>query len=167
MAADGPYSKPEPGEVEVGSSTAKNIVKSNQFYTKPFTVEGREFFIFSRFGDYIKGMLLGGSNDNRAFNRTKSFRMELYQGKQHGEKLDVAENDIVEFFANRQLQHLIKRHELANKIIRIIYIGREKNPYTTHSAKVYRVFIDKGFFKESEEECNGREKRKSAKKVTV
>ena len=167
MVTDDPYSKAEKGEVEVGRSSTQTLVSSDQFYTKTFTAEGREFFIFSQIGDYIKGFLGYGSTDNSHINRAKSYPLHLSEGRQHGREMDIKGTEIIEFFANRQLQRIIRAHELANKLIRIVFIGRKKSRYTTHSAKVYRVFHDKGFIKESEVVCNDKPKRKTRKSASV
>ncbi len=163
MVTDDPYSKAEKGEVEIGRSFTQTIVISDQFYTKTFTAEGREFFIFSQIGDYIKGFLVYGSTDNSHINRAKSYKMHLSEGRQHGREMNVEGEEIIEFFANRQLQRIIHAHELVNRLIRIVFIGRKKSSYTTHSAKVYRVFHDKGFIKESEVVCNDKPKRRTSK----
>jgi len=167
MVTDDPYSKAEEGEVEVGRSSTQTLVNSGQFYTKTFTTEGREFFIFSRICDYIKGFLGYGSTDNSHINRAKSYQMYIEKGRQHGREMDIEGTEIIEFFANRQLQRIIRAHELANRLIRIVFIGRKKSSYTTHSAKVYRVFIDKGFTKESEVVCNDKPRRKTRKSKCI
>ena len=163
MVTDDPYSKAGKGEVEIGRSSTQKLVTSDQFYTKTFTAEGREFFIFSQIGDYIKGFLGYGSTDNSHINRAKSYQMHLSEGRQHGREMNIESTEIIEFFANRQLQRFISAHELENRLIRIVFIGRKKSRYTTHSAKVYRVFIDKGFTREREVECNDKPRRKTRK----
>lgn len=167
MVTDDPLSKPQKGEEEIGRSFTQRIVNSDQFYTKHYTPSRREFFIFSEIGDFVKGILLGGARDNSHINRTKSYQIEAREIRQHGQDLAVIDGQVEEFFANRQLQRFFTRDKLAGKCIRIIYIGRVKSGWGGHSAKIYRVFIDKGIFQESEEEVYGPRKRKTKKRKST
>jgi hypothetical protein len=167
MVTDDLYSKPMDGEVEVGRESTQRIVNSDKFFSKVFTPSGREFFIFSEPGDFIKGILLAGSRDNSHINRTKSHQIAAKEIRQHGQDL-VLENGLVEeFFANRQLQRFFRRDKLAGKCVRIVYIGRVKSGWGGHSAKAYRVFIDKGIFEESEEEVYGSKRRKTKRRKST
>lgn len=159
MVTDDLFSKPVAGEVEIGRESTQRLVDSDQFYTKHFTPAGREFFIFAEIGDYLKGILLGGSRDNSHINRTKSYQIKAYEARQHGIYFAYEDGRIEEFFANRQLQRFISAHELARRCVRIVFIGRQKSGWGGHSAKVYRVFIDEGTFTEMESECYEPNKR--------
>lgn len=159
MVTDDPYSEPEKGEKEVGRSSVQRRVNSDTFYTKTFTAEGREFFIFADIGDYLKGKLLNSRRDNSHINRTVSYCIQVEKVRRNGRDLAVKDGQIEEFFANRQLQRFIKGHQLVRKNIRIIFIGKQKSGFSGHAAKVYRVFIDDGIFQESESEINEPKKR--------
>ena len=161
MVTDDLFSETKAGEVEVGRYSTQRLVKSDQFFSKVFTPSGREFFIFSQIGDFVKGILGWGSRDNSHINRTKSYQIKVHEARQHGKDLYIKDGQIEEFFANRQLQRYILAHELANRCVRIVFIGRKKSGYGGHSAKVYRVFIDKGIITEMESECNEPRTRKT------
>lgn len=150
MVTDDLYSRPMDGEAEIEREATQRIVNSDKFFSKVLTPSGREFFIFSEQGDYVKGILLAGARDNSHINRSKSYQIKARDIRQHGQDLGVDGVEIEEFFANRQLQRLLRK--LAGKCVRIVYIGRVKSGWGGHSAKTYRVFVDKGFFEESEEE---------------
>jgi hypothetical protein len=167
MVTDDLFSDPRNGEVEVGRESTQRIVKSDNFFCKSFTPQGREFFIFSQEGDFIKGILLGGARDNSHINRSKSYQISAREIRQHGQEVGIEDGRIEEFFANRQLQRYIKKHELAGKCVRIIYIGRVKSGWGGHSGKAYRVFIDKGIFTESEEEVYESKPRKTKRRKST
>lgn len=162
MVTDDLYTKTIEGEVEVGAQSTKRIVNSDQFYSKHYTPEGKEFFIFVRQGDYVKGILLPGGRDNSHINRTKSWRIKVWEARQNGKKRDQY-NEIEEFFANRQVQNYIKRYELERKCVRIVFIGRKKSGFGGRSAKVYRVYVDQGVFESKESECYEPKRRKCKK----
>jgi hypothetical protein len=155
--------KPRQGEIEAGERVTAGIVKSDRFFTKAFTPEGREFFIFAEYGDELIGELLHGSRSNHAINRTVSYKVTAYSAIQGGVKYEYPEGQIEEFFANKQLQRILraaKNEGLVGKMIRIVYIGREKSGFGGHSAKVYRIFEIKGFITQRAEEVTaGRGRR--------
>ena len=166
MVTDDLCLKTMEGEVEVGKTATQKLISSEQFYTKHFTPKGRPFFIFEEIGDFVKGILLGRARDNSHINRTKSYQIEVIEVRQHSKDLEIEDGQIEEFFINRQLQRCIKSHNLANKLVRIVFVGRVKSGFGGHSAKVYRVFVDKGIFSAKESECNerGKSKPKNRKK---
>lgn len=167
MVTDDLYSEPMDGEVEVGQKSTQRIVKSDKFFSKVFTPSGREFFIFSEIGDFIKGILKAGSRDNSHLKRSRSYQIEAREIRQHGQDLAVGDGRIEEFFANRQVQRFFARDKLAGKCVRIVFIGREKSGFSGHSTKVYRVFVDKGIYTEQESECYGSNRRKTKRRKST
>lgn len=167
MVTDDLYSEPKDGEVEIGRESTQRIVKSDKFFSKSFTPQGREFFIFSEIGDFIKGILKAGSRDNSHIKRSRSYQIKAREIRQHGQDVGVEDGRIEEFFANRQVQKFFARDKLAGKCVRIIFVGREKSGFSGHSAKVYRVFVDKGTYKESEAEVYGQKPRKTKRRKST
>jgi len=130
---------------QVDRARTEKIKQHEGFYTTPKTPEGRPFFVFSEYGDYLFGKLLA-KRLNHHINRTNSYQIAVDEGKQNGKSFRVApgQTRIEEFFANRQLQRIIVKNELVGSRIRIDYIGRLKSQFGGHAAKIYEVFKDFG-----------------------
>ena len=84
----------------------------------------KPFFYFRNIGDYVEGFL-GPRFDNRDIRRASS-------------RLIETDDDIEEFFTNRQLAATIKKHELEGKYVRITFIGTEATGWG-HKRKCYKV----------------------------
>ncbi len=134
--------KPRKNEKLLGKRTLQKTVESPDFYTKAYTDDGRFFFYFNNLGDFVKGRLLG-KRANADVHRSNSYRMELCELNVNGKNVPVDYNEIVEFFANRQLQRTIDRNELIGSLVRIAYIGKKKTRFG-HYQKVYAVYKDLG-----------------------
>lgn len=133
---------------ELSPNFTDSFVKNDRFYSKHYTAEGKEFFIFSKINDLIEGIIIG-RRSNSHINRTNSYRIQAYSAVQNGIKIDYGrEGDIQEFFANRQLQQIFEQNEVRGKYIKIVFIGRQKVKFSGHSLKVYRVYINKGVMRD-------------------
>ncbi len=165
MVTEPEHNKPKPGEVEVSKSRTEKILHSGRCYSKAYTPEGREFFIFADYGDQINGKLLYGSRDNNHIGRTKSFRIETVAKTQNGVQTEPPPGTIDEFFVNRQLQAIFRQNDLVGKYIRIVYVAREKSQWGGRASKVYRVFLDKGFVQEREVEVNAKVRKRKNKRA--
>jgi hypothetical protein len=131
-------------EQELSQNYTDKFVDNERFFTKPKTKEGRDFFIFSDYGDYIKGIILA-RRSNAHIARTNSFVIKAFEKRQGGIDYELpAAGQAEEFFANRQLQKIFEQNEVIGKCIKVVYIGKQKSTWSKHSMKIYRVFWDKG-----------------------
>ena len=140
-------------EVRMGAESLGNILGSDRFYTVPKTREGKFFFIFSEYGDFIKGIILS-KHSNAHNNRTCSYRLNVWEMRRDGNDVPVEDDQVEEFYANKQLQRIIDRARLIGSIVRIVFIGRQKSNFGGHSAKVYDILKDKGTFTKKEVSIN-------------
>ena len=88
------------------------------------TYTERPFFFFRNYGDSVEGVLCLQHN-NTNIRRCPSRIMETEDGP-------------VDFFVNRQLSALLKKHDLEGKYIRVTYVAQESTGWG-HHRKVYQV----------------------------
>lgn len=138
-------------EQELSRNYTNKLVNDERFFTKPTTKEGRDFFIFCDYGDYIKGIILA-RRSNAHIARTNSFVMKAFEKRQGGIDYELpAAGQVEEFFANRQLQKIFEQNEVIGKCVKVVYVGKQKSTWSKHCMKVYRVFCDKGVFEKVEQ----------------
>ncbi len=149
-------------EVELGQSYIESITKSDRFYTRSFTPEGRPFFIFSDIGDQIEGYIVG-RRSNAHINRTNSYVIKCYQKIQGGTTYQYPNGIQEEFYANHQIQRVFEKNDCIGKYVRIVFVGKIKNSWTVHSTKAYRIFWEKGVVSSAEVELFELSKQKNKK----
>ena len=155
MASEKQLEKPRKNEQRIGESSLIRIIQSGTFYTKEIRPDGRDFFYFHEYGDFLKGQLLA-KRSNVNIGRTASYLIKVEEMRQDGEDIEIDPDGdrTEEFFGNKILQRLIDKNELIGSIVRILYIGRQKNNFG-HSAKIYDVFKVSGIEKEMESRQDG------------
>ena len=130
-------------EIELSTEFANKFTRSDAFYTKPKTQEGKDFFIFREIGDYIEGFIIA-RRSNHHINRTNSFVIMATEIFQNGKKEIIEKGRREEFFANRQIQKMMAFNDGIGKHLRIVFVGRMKSNFSAHHQKVYRIFWNKG-----------------------
>jgi len=119
-------SMPKNNEVEVGKGRIDRTIRKRTFEYFNRPTVGDEFFIFRNIGDQVEGHIIGHAITN--IRRNSSYPLRLESGQ------------VIEFFANKQLHGIIRDFELIRSHVRIVYIGRNHQPWGGHAAKVYRVY---------------------------
>lgn len=146
-------------EQELSPKYTDRFTKNDAFFTRPQTLEGKDFFIFCDYGDYIKGHILA-RRSNAHINRTNSYVIRAYEMRRAGIDYQLpAEGQVEEFFANRQLQKIFEQNEVIGKCLRIEFVGKMKSSWSKHCMKVYRVFLDKGVMTKIETELDVKAKK--------
>lgn len=170
MTSENLLKNPKKNEQRIGESLLKKVIASETFYTKQVRPDGREFFYFHEYGDYLKGQLLG-RRSNINIGRGPSYRIRVEAMTRDGEEVEIVPDNepIEEFFANKMLQRTLEKNELIGSIVRIVFIGKQKTAYG-HSAKIYDVFKVTGISQEREKRQDGskrkyKKNRKAAKRA--
>jgi hypothetical protein len=135
---------------EVGKDITERLVHSQYYHQPPISQSGRPFFVFVRPGDFLKGQLIGRSG-NKAMFRSTAFAIQVEEGKQGGDHLDIVDGQVEEFCANAQVQRIIKKNQLMKAIIKIVYVGKFRYPKALHATKVYRIYKEVGTFRSNEQ----------------
>ncbi len=136
-----PLDKPRDNEQRVDDASLKKLAGGG-FFQFPKAMDERIFFTFCGYDDYLKGVLLS-KHCNAHMNRTCSYRIKVREGRQANVDFEFADEEVLEFFANWQVQRVIDKNELVGSSIRIVFIGRHKSRFGGHPAKVYDIFIIK------------------------
>lgn len=123
-------SDPKKNEIEAGKKFADEIIQQGNFepFDKP-PGKNRDFFVFTRKGDQIKGFLGKPIVNLR--------RSSSYPIKQ-------ADGTVLEIFGTRLLHHIIRKNDLIDQKVRIVFIGEQRLPRGRWPRKIYRVYKIKG-----------------------
>lgn len=155
MTSENLLKNPRKNERRIGESSLIKVINSDTFYTKQVRPDGRDFFYFHDYGDYLKGQLLG-KRSNVNIGRGPSYLIRVEAMRRDGVDVDICpgKEPVEEFFANKILQRTIEKNELIGSFVRIVYIGRQKTGFG-HSAKIYDVFKVTGISQEREAKQDG------------
>ena len=159
--------RPKKNEQRIGGKALKKLVESAAFYSNPRIIDGGDIFYFYKPGDFLKGFLLGRHTDTLTYYKKLLFKMKVLEMRQDGSDVEIKypPGRIVDFPGLKYLRKIIDKNELVGKLVRIVYIGREKSGMG-HSAKVFDVFKDVGVMteKESYQSAVTRKYKKTASK---